>query len=57
MFFGTFGSVFLLSQFFQTAQGFGPLEAGARTLPWTAMPMFVAPDRRHPVATGSARAR
>jgi EmrB/QacA subfamily drug resistance transporter len=43
MFFGTFGSVFLLSQFFQAAQGLGPLEAGARTLPWTAMPMFIAP--------------
>jgi EmrB/QacA subfamily drug resistance transporter len=43
MFFGTFGSVFLLSQFFQAAQGLDPLEAGARTLPWTAMPMFVAP--------------
>jgi EmrB/QacA subfamily drug resistance transporter len=43
MFFGTFGAIFLLSQFFQTAQGFGPLEAGLRTLPWTAMPMFVAP--------------
>jgi EmrB/QacA subfamily drug resistance transporter len=43
MFFGTFGAVFLLSQFFQAAQGLGPLEAGARTLPWTAMPMLVAP--------------
>jgi hypothetical protein len=43
MFFGTFGAIFLLSQFFQTAQGFGPLEAGLRTLPWTAMPMLVAP--------------
>ncbi|MQA75085.1 MAG: MFS transporter, partial [Solirubrobacterales bacterium] len=43
MFFGTFGSIFLLSQFFQTAQGYGPLEAGLRTLPWTAMPMIVAP--------------
>jgi len=43
MFFGTFGAIFLLSQFFQTAQGFGPLEAGLRTLPWTVMPMFVAP--------------
>jgi EmrB/QacA subfamily drug resistance transporter len=43
MFFGTFGAIFLLSQFFQTAQGLGPLEAGIRTLPWTAMPMFVAP--------------
>ena len=43
MFFGTFGSVFLLSQFFQIAQGLDPLEAGARTLPWTAMPMIVSP--------------
>jgi EmrB/QacA subfamily drug resistance transporter len=43
MYFGTFGSIFLLSQFFQTAQGYSPLEAGARTLPWTAMPMIVAP--------------
>ena len=43
MLFGTFGSIFLLSQYFQTAQGFGPFEAGARTLPWTAMPMIVAP--------------
>ena len=43
MFFGTFGSVFLLSQYFQVAQGLGPLEAGLRTLPWTAMPMIVAP--------------
>src|SRR4051794_37948699 len=43
MFFGTFGSIFLLSQFFQTAQGYSPFEAGLRTLPWTAMPMLVAP--------------
>jgi EmrB/QacA subfamily drug resistance transporter len=43
MYFGVFGSIFLLAQFFQTAQGYSPLEAGLRTLPWTAMPMFVAP--------------
>jgi predicted MFS family arabinose efflux permease len=43
MFFGAFGSIFLLSQFFQTAQGYSPLEAGLRTLPWTGMPMLVAP--------------
>jgi EmrB/QacA subfamily drug resistance transporter len=43
MFFGTFGSIFLLAQFFQAAQGYSPLEAGLRTLPWTAMPIFVAP--------------
>jgi EmrB/QacA subfamily drug resistance transporter len=43
MSFGMFGSIFLLTQFFQTAQGFSPLEAGLRVLPWTAMPMLVAP--------------
>ncbi len=43
MYFGMFGSIFLLTQFFQTAQGFSPLEAGLRVLPWTAMPMFIAP--------------
>jgi EmrB/QacA subfamily drug resistance transporter len=43
MFFGAFGSIFLLAQYFQVAQGYSPLEAGLRTLPWTAMPIFVAP--------------
>ena len=43
MTFGIFGSIFLLAQFFQTVQGYSPLEAGLRTLPWTIMPMFVAP--------------
>jgi EmrB/QacA subfamily drug resistance transporter len=43
MYFGMFGSIFLLSQFFQTAQGYSPLGAGLRILPWTAMPMIVAP--------------
>jgi len=43
MYFGMFGSIFLLSQFFQTAQGYSPLGAGLRILPWTLMPMFVAP--------------
>ena len=40
---GTFGSVFLLAQFFQVVQGLSPLEAGIRTLPWTMAPMVVAP--------------
>jgi EmrB/QacA subfamily drug resistance transporter len=40
---GAFGSVFLLAQFFQVVQGLSPLEAGLRTLPWTAAPMIVAP--------------
>ena len=43
MYFGMFGSIFLLTQFFQTAQGYSPLEAGLRVLPWTAMPLIVAP--------------
>ncbi len=43
MYFGIFGAIFLLAQFFQTAQGYTPLQAGLRTLPWTAMPIFVAP--------------
>ena len=43
MFFGMFGSIFLLAQFFQTVQGYSPLGSGLRILPWTAMPIFVAP--------------
>src|SRR5213592_3777922 len=43
MFFGMFGSIFLLSQFFQTVQGYSPVGSGLRILPWTIMPMFVAP--------------
>ena len=43
MYFGMFGSIFLLAQFFQTVQGYSPLQAGLRILPWTAMPIFVAP--------------
>jgi EmrB/QacA subfamily drug resistance transporter len=43
MYFGVFGSIFLLAQFFQVVQHMSPLEAGLRTLPWTGMPMIVAP--------------
>ena len=43
MFFGMFGSIFLLSQFFQTVQGYSPLQSGLRILPWTAMPILVSP--------------
>jgi len=43
MSFGMFGSVFLLAQFLQIVQGYSPLEAGLRTLPWTAMPILIAP--------------
>jgi EmrB/QacA subfamily drug resistance transporter len=63
MFFGIFGAIFLISQYFQTGQGYGPFEAGARTLPWTGIEMFVAPaagllaariGTRPPMAVGLA---
>jgi predicted MFS family arabinose efflux permease len=38
-----FGAVFFAAQFLQTALGYGPLDAGLRLLPWTAMLFFVAP--------------
>ncbi|MFL5845994.1 MAG: MFS transporter [Solirubrobacteraceae bacterium] len=43
MFFGVFGSIFFLAQYFQVAKGYSPLQAGLATLPWTGMPMFIAP--------------
>jgi EmrB/QacA subfamily drug resistance transporter len=43
MFFGMFGSIFLLAQFFQVVQHYSPLQSGLRILPWTAMPIFIAP--------------
>ncbi|MFI7365345.1 MFS transporter [Streptomyces sp. NPDC050149] len=43
MFLGMFGSIFLLSQYLQGALGYSPTEAGLRMLPWTGMPMLVAP--------------
>jgi EmrB/QacA subfamily drug resistance transporter len=43
MYFGMFGAVFLLAQFLQIAQHETPLQAGLRILPWTAMPILVAP--------------
>jgi EmrB/QacA subfamily drug resistance transporter len=41
--FGMFGSIFFLTQFLQTVQGFSPLAAGIRVLPWTAVTMVLAP--------------
>jgi EmrB/QacA subfamily drug resistance transporter len=41
--FGMFGSIFFLTQFLQTVQGLSPLAAGIRILPWTAVPMLLAP--------------
>ncbi|GAA0430378.1 MFS transporter [Streptomyces luteireticuli] len=43
MFFGMFGSIFLLGQFLQNVGGWTPTEAGLRMLPWTGMPLLVAP--------------
>ncbi|MFD7260703.1 DHA2 family efflux MFS transporter permease subunit [Streptomyces sp. NPDC059874] len=43
MFLGMFGSIFLLAQFLQGVAGYSPTEAGLRMLPWTGMPMIVAP--------------
>ncbi|MGW0284141.1 DHA2 family efflux MFS transporter permease subunit [Streptomyces sp. NPDC003236] len=43
MFVGMFGSIFLLSQYMQGVLGYSPTEAGLRMLPWTGMPMLVAP--------------
>jgi EmrB/QacA subfamily drug resistance transporter len=43
MSFGMFGAIFLLAQYFQTVQGYSPLQSGLRFLPWTLMPMVVAP--------------
>jgi EmrB/QacA subfamily drug resistance transporter len=40
---GMFGAIFLLAQFLQTVQHYSPLSAGLRTLPWTGMPIIVAP--------------
>jgi len=43
MSFGMFGSIFFLSQFLQVVQHYTPFGAGLRVLPWTGMPMVVAP--------------
>jgi EmrB/QacA subfamily drug resistance transporter len=43
MYFGMFGSIFLLTQFLQTVQGYSALGAVTRMLAWTGVTMFVAP--------------
>jgi EmrB/QacA subfamily drug resistance transporter len=43
MYAGLFGTLFLMAQYFQTALGYSPLQAGIRLLPWTATPMVFAP--------------
>jgi EmrB/QacA subfamily drug resistance transporter len=43
MSFGTFGSVFLLTQLLQGLFGYGPLDAGLRMLVWTGATLLIAP--------------
>jgi EmrB/QacA subfamily drug resistance transporter len=43
MFFGTFGSIFLLTQVLQFSLGNGPLDAGVKMLVWTGATLLVAP--------------
>jgi EmrB/QacA subfamily drug resistance transporter len=43
MYFGTFGSIFFITQFLQNVLGYSPLEAGVRMLTWTGATMIVAP--------------
>jgi len=43
MYFGVFGSIYFLAQYLQGPLDYSAFEAGVRTLPWTAMPMVVAP--------------
>ncbi len=43
MSFGMFGSIFLITLFVQEIQSATPLDAGLRTMPWTATIMLVAP--------------
>jgi EmrB/QacA subfamily drug resistance transporter len=43
MYFGTFGSIFFITQFLQYVLGYSPLEAGVRMLTWTGATMLVAP--------------
>ena len=43
MYFGTFGSIFLLTQVLQLVNGYTPFQAGLRMLLWTGATMVVAP--------------
>ena len=43
MYFGTFGSIFLITQLTQFVMGYRPFEAGVRMLVWTGATMVVAP--------------
>jgi EmrB/QacA subfamily drug resistance transporter len=50
MYVGFFGAVFLITQYWQFAHGYSPLGAGLRILPWTVMPIVIAPIGAHVAA-------
>src|SRR3954469_23706885 len=63
MYFGTFGSIFLITQFVQQVMGYAPFDAGVRMLVWTGATAITSPiagvlaERRGPrglMATGLA---
>ncbi len=39
----TYGALFFLAQYLQTVQGYGPMAAGLRLMPWTGLVMICAP--------------
>jgi len=43
VFFSLFGSMFLITQYWQLVHGYSPLEAGIRLVPWALTMMIVAP--------------
>ncbi|MBW8485137.1 DHA2 family efflux MFS transporter permease subunit [Actinomadura sp. PM05-2] len=51
-----FGTTFLLIQFLQSVMQLTPLQAGVRSLPWTGMPILVAPLTAPLVARFGGRA-
>ena len=58
MYFGVFGSIFLLAQFFQTTQGYSPLQGGPADASLDRLClMIVAPIVGNLSATGSDRGR
>ena len=55
-FFALYGMVFILTQYFQFAQGLAPLEAGIRMLPVSAIVLLIAPRIPAVIARSGARA-
>jgi EmrB/QacA subfamily drug resistance transporter len=60
MYFGTFGSIFLITQFVQQVMGYAPFDAGVRMLVWTGATAVTSPiagmlaERRGPRALMAA---